>query len=74
MNTDEKTKYSLLNRLIVNSVMTDGFQSRDLFYENSQSLNARIFTLFCGYIVFRTVWHWSATRVPRCFSGTNKKQ
>lgn len=25
MNTDEKTKYSLLNRLIVGSVMTDGF-------------------------------------------------
>lgn len=74
MNTGENTKYSLLNRLIVDSVITDGFQSTDLFYENSQSLNARIFTLFCVYIVFRTVWNRSATRAPRCFIGTNEKQ
>lgn len=31
LKMDEKTKYSLLNRLIVDSVLTDGFQSSDLF-------------------------------------------
>lgn len=51
MNTNERTKYSLLNRSIVNSVMMDGFQSSNLFCENSQALNARISTLFCGYIM-----------------------
>lgn len=31
LKIDEKKKYSLLNRLIVDSVMTDGSQSSDLF-------------------------------------------
>lgn len=70
MNTDEKTKYSLLNRLIVNSVMTDGLQSSELFCENSQSLNARTFTLFCGYIVLEQC----GTGLPPGFWGSSVVQ
>lgn len=59
MKTEER-RYNLLNRLIVDNVITDVLQSTDLLLMRIHNPHTQESPR--GYEVLRMVWHWSASK------------